>query len=157
PYGGFAITRRGTPRPYRGFRRYRARQASPLLLFAVGRAHDGEHVLLADDQVLDVLQLELVAGVLRVEHSIADLELHRDLGPVVENSTRPDRLYQALLGLLLGGVGQDDPALGLLLSLDRLQHHPVAQGPKVHAFPSEFRNLLALTCSECLALCSTEC
>src|SRR5438105_5983084 len=49
---------------------------------AVGGGEHPENVLLGDDQVLDFVHLELVAGVLRVQNAVADLELHRDLRPV---------------------------------------------------------------------------
>src|SRR5215831_6275333 len=105
------------------------------LLLAV-RADDGEYVFLGDDQVLDFVDLELVAGVLRVEHLVADLELHRHLGAVVEDPSGPHRLDDPLLGLFLGGVRKHDPALGPLFFLDRLDHYAVAQRSQVHVQPS---------------------
>src|SRR5712691_2717008 len=93
-----------------------------LFLLAVG-AHDSEHVLLRDDQVLDFVQLEFVAGVLRVKDLVADLELHRHLGAVVEDPSGAHCLNDALLGLLLGGVRKHDPALCPFLFLHRLDHY----------------------------------
>src|SRR6266536_1092418 len=104
-------------------------------LGAVAGDH-GEDVLLRDDQVLDVLQLELVAGVLGVQHLVADLQLHRDLGPVVQDPAGADGLDDALLGLLLGGVRQDDPALRHLFPFDGLYDHTIAQRPQIHGLPS---------------------
>src|SRR5881398_2314373 len=104
------------------------------LLLAVRQ--DGEDVLLGHDQVLDLVHLELVAGLLRVEHLVADLELHRNLGSVVQDPSGPHGLDDPLLGLLLGGVRKNDPALGLLFFLDRLDHYAVAQRPQVHVQPS---------------------
>src|SRR5438128_11213806 len=95
------------------------------LLLAVC-ADDGEDVLLGDDQVLDVVDLELVADVLRVEHLVADLELHRHRGTVVQDPSGPHCLDDTLLGLLLGGVRKHDPALRPLFLLHRLDHHAVA-------------------------------
>src|SRR5256885_397506 len=112
-----------------------------LLLLAVG--DDSEHVLLADDQVLDVFQLELVAGVLRVEHLVADGELHRNLLPVVEDPAGSNGLHDPFLRLLARRVRQHDPALCLLLPLDRLQNYPVAQRPQLHAYSSAVNNLVA--------------
>src|SRR6202162_6414882 len=49
-----------------------------LFLLAVG-ADDREHVLLGHDQVLDFVNFEFVAGVLRVKDLVAHLKLHRHL------------------------------------------------------------------------------
>src|SRR6266550_1243484 len=77
---------------------------------------DGEDVLLADDQELVLLDLELGPGVLAVEDLLADLDVHRFALAVIEHSARADGEDAALLGLLLGGVRQVDPALGHLLA-----------------------------------------
>src|SRR5438046_2308727 len=106
-----------------------------LLLLAV-RADDGQNVLLGDDQVLDLIELELVSRVLRVEHLVADLELHRNLGSVVQDPSGAHGLDDAFLRLLLGGVRKHDPALGLLFTLDRFDHYAVTQPSQVHVQPS---------------------
>src|SRR5438132_3406316 len=105
------------------------------LLLAVA-GEDRQNVFLRHDQILDLVDLEFVAGVLGVEHLVADLELHRHLGAVVEDPSGPHCLHDALLGLLLGGVRKDDPALGLFLFLDRLDHYAVGQRSQVHVQPS---------------------
>src|SRR5665213_1364669 len=97
----------------------------PLVLLAVG-SDDCENVLLGDDQVLDLVDLELVACVLRVKDLVAHLELHRHLGAAVQDPSSPLCLDGALLGLLLGGVRKQDPALGLLFFLRRLDHDAIA-------------------------------
>src|SRR5713226_4413975 len=89
-----------------------------LLLLAVGL--DGQDVLLRNDQVLDIVDLDFVAGVLRVEHPVADLELHWHLGAVLQDSPRPYRLYDAFLGLVLGGVWDDDPTFCFLFFVNWL-------------------------------------
>src|SRR4030081_2178530 len=92
-----------------------------LLLGRGGLAGDhGQHVLLADDQVLDVL----------------DLELHGQPGAIVKGPARADSLDQALLGLLLGGVGQNDAALGHVLALDRRYYHAITKRFQVHGVSS---------------------
>src|SRR4029077_16765563 len=96
-----------------------------LFLLAVG-ADDREHVLLRDDQVLELIDLEFVAGVLRVEDLVADLELHRHLGAVVQDPSGAHCLHGALLGLLPCGVRKQDPALGPLFLLRRLDHDAIA-------------------------------
>src|SRR6266851_8207172 len=102
-----------------------------LVGFAVG-SDDREHVLLGHDQVLDFVDLEFVPGVLGVKHLVADLELHRHLGAVVQDPSGPHCLDGALLGLLFGGVRKHDPALGPLFLLRRLDHHTVAQRSQIH-------------------------
>src|SRR2546422_4788373 len=97
----------------------------PLLLLLAVRADHGQDVFLRHDQVLDLVELELVAGVLRIKDLVADLELHRDLRPVVQDPSGAHGLDDAFLRLLLGGVRKHDPALGLLLTLDRLDHYAV--------------------------------
>src|SRR5487761_298875 len=97
----------------------------PLFLLAVC-ADDCEDVLLGDDQVLDVVDLEFVACVLCVKHLVADLELHRHLGAVVQDSSSSHGLDGALLGLLLGGVRKQGPALGLLFLVGRLEYYAIA-------------------------------
>src|SRR4029077_16929959 len=102
-----------------------------LLGLAVG-ADDREHVLLGHDQVLDFVDLEFVTGVLGVKHLVADFELHRHRGAVVKDPSLAHCLDGALLGLLLGGVRKDDPALGPLFLLRRLDHNTVAQRSQIH-------------------------
>src|SRR5919201_4393499 len=84
---------------------------------------DRENVLLAEDQKLLVVELELGACVLLEKDAVAHLELDRDplagVGMAVAGSDSEDL---ALLGLLLRGVRQDDPALGDLLTLEALHH-----------------------------------
>src|SRR3982074_1855882 len=108
-----------------------------LLLGRGGLAGDhGQHVLLADDQVLDVLDLELASRVLGVEHAVTDLELHGQPGAIVKGPARADSLDQAFLGLLLGGVGQNDAALGHVLALDRRYYHAITERFQVHGVSS---------------------
>src|SRR4051812_9837642 len=102
---------------------------------ALGGAHrpedsvldDREDVLLADDEELFLVDLELGPGVLRVQDGVALLDVDRLALPVIEGPARADRENGPLLGLLLGGVGQDDAALGHLFTGSRLDHDAIAQ------------------------------
>src|SRR5207245_11616388 len=86
---------------------------------AVG--HDGEDVLLGHDQVLGLVELDLAPRVLGIDHAVPDLDVEGlALAGGLDEAPVADGLDQALLGLLLGRVGKDDAALGLLLPLDRL-------------------------------------
>src|SRR5919107_460332 len=93
-----------------------ARSAIGSALFA----DDREDVLLAHDEELVIVELELGPRVLAVEDLLADLDVHRDALAVAVEGARPDREDLALLGLLLRGVRQDDAALGHLLARRRL-------------------------------------
>src|SRR5439155_17189432 len=86
-----------------------------------------EDVLLADDEELLVVDLELGPGVLRVQDRVALLDVDALALAVIEDASRPDGQDRALLGLFLRGVGKDDAALGHLLARGRLDHDAVAQ------------------------------
>src|SRR3954447_14208854 len=92
-------TQRGTPRPRGGGP---GRSASGLLL------DDGEDVARREHEVLLAGVLDLGAAVLAVEDDVADLDVQRETVAVVVDATRADREDGALLGLLLGGVRDDD-------------------------------------------------
>src|SRR5262249_9574604 len=66
-----------------------------------------EDVFLAEDQVFDAVQLDLAARVLAEQHPVALLHVERqDLAVLA--LAGPDGDHLTLLGLLLGGVGNDD-------------------------------------------------
>src|SRR4029077_13259817 len=96
------------------------------LALAVG--DDGEDVLLGQDQVLGFVELDLAAGVLGVDDAVADFDVERlALAGRLDEAAVADGLDHAFLRLLLGGVGQHDPALGLLFALDGLDYDAIAQ------------------------------
>src|SRR5215469_3658529 len=87
---------------------------------------DGEHVTGGEHQVLLAGVLDLGPAVLAVQHDVADLHVHRDaLGACVVESARAHRKDLALLGLLLGGVRDDQAGRGGLLGFERTYHDPV--------------------------------
>src|SRR3954451_19429335 len=93
----------------------------------------GEDVGLAQNEQVLAVDLDLGAAVLGVEDLVALRDVERDalLAFIVEAAlAHGDDL--ALLGLLLGGVGEDDAAGGRLLLLDRPHDEPVAQGLELH-------------------------
>src|SRR6266536_1538153 len=65
---------------------------------------DGEHVAGGEDQVVLAAVLDLGAAVLRVDDGVAHLDVEGHPGAVLEPA-RAHRDDLALLGLLLGGVG----------------------------------------------------
>src|SRR5439155_8606269 len=92
--------------------------------------YDGEHVRLAHDQILFVFELELGAGILRVQHDLADLQLHVDAVAVVQHAAGTDGDHLALLGLLARRIGEDESALGYLVLLAGTENHAVAKRRK---------------------------
>src|SRR6266498_3571409 len=89
-------------------------------------AADGENVPGRKDQILDSLDLDLGAPVLRVDDLVADAHVHGDALAILELArSHGDDL--ALLGALLRGVGDHQPGGRHLLLLAGLDHDPVVQ------------------------------
>src|SRR2546428_13450975 len=78
-------------------------------------ADDAEDVLLLHDEVLLTVELDLAAGVLAEEDSIAFLHREREILAVVVDLAGAHGDDLALLRLLLGGVGDDEAAVLLVL------------------------------------------
>ena len=94
---------------------------------------DAEDVLLGHDQVVDVVDLDLGAGVVGEDHRVALLHAEGQVlaGLLVEVAVA-DRDDLALLGLVLGGLGQVDAALGAGGGLVALDEDLVAEGSNLH-------------------------
>src|SRR5579871_6997904 len=114
---------------------FRERRACSLYMSCLGIhsppvlvVYHRKDVALGKDQQLVVLELELGASVLRVQHLVALLYFHAEPLAVVENSAGTDRDDLALLGLLLRGVGQHEPALGHFLFGARLHYDAIPKG-----------------------------
>src|SRR3989304_2566408 len=120
-------------RHYRHLRRSQPFVArGPGLNLGRGLLHHGEDVTLPQDQVLLVLDLNLAAGVLGEEHPVAGLDGEGDAPlPVLVPLPGTDGDNLTVLGLLLRGVGQHDPALGPLFFLQRLDDDTVAPWAKL--------------------------
>src|SRR5579883_1386455 len=99
-----------------------------------------EDVVLAQDQVLDAVDLDLGARVLAEEHGVAHLDVERRHLAVLVHLPLAGGDHPALLGLLLRRVGDDDATFGLLLGLlEALHEHPVLKRPDLHvdcSFPA---------------------
>src|SRR5205809_2441100 len=78
------------------------------------RLAHAEDVLLTEDQVLLAVELDLVTGVLAEQDTIAFFDVGRHYLPVFAPA-RTDGHHEALVGLLLGRVGDDDPPGAALL------------------------------------------
>src|SRR6185312_13873862 len=86
--------------------------------------------------MVDAVEFHLGAGPLAIDHLVADLDAHRLQAAVLEALAAADRDDLALLGLFLGGIGNNDPGLGLGFGGDRLQQQPVMQGLEFHDISS---------------------
>src|SRR4051812_47716793 len=95
----------------------------------VEHAHD---VGLLHDQELVTVELDLGAGPFAEQHAVADLDAQRDQVALLVAGTRTNGQDLALHRLFLGGVGDDDPALGLLLLVDALDDDSIVQRPELH-------------------------
>src|SRR6059036_1052422 len=93
---------------------------------------NGEDVFLAHDEVLLVVDLDLGARVLPEQDLVPGLHVERDLLAVVADLAVAGGDHLALLRLLLGRVGDDDPALLDLFLLETLDQDPIVQRPNLH-------------------------
>ena len=87
----------------------------------------GQDFVLAQDQDVLAVDLDVGPGVLSEQDLVADLDVEGDLGAVLEDLAVADGEDLALLRLLLGRVGDDDPALGRLLLLDAADQQTVVK------------------------------
>src|SRR5690349_22561577 len=87
---------------------------------------DREHVASREDEVLLAVVLHLGAAVLAVQHDVAGLDVERQTLAVLE-AARAHGQDDALLGLLLGGVRDDQARGGGLLGVERLDHDAVLE------------------------------
>src|SRR5262245_39206583 len=101
------------------------------LLWPSAAGH-GEHVFLADEQVLLPVELHLGAAVLAEEDRVPDLHLEWAHLAILEDLAVADGDDLSLDGLLLGGIGDDDPPLGLGVAFQSLDDDAVLQRPDLH-------------------------
>src|SRR5690242_9526016 len=93
---------------------------------------DAEDLVLAEDQTLFPVDLDLAARVLPEQDPVAGLHVERDRLPVVVRLALAHRQDLALLRFFLCAVGNDDPAGALLLLLfDALDDQPVVEWTNV--------------------------
>src|SRR5882762_3196751 len=93
---------------------------------------NGEDIFLAHDQVLLVIELHLGAGVLPEQDLVPGLHVERDLLALVGDLAVTDGFHLALLGLFLGRVRDDDPALLDLFLFEPLHQKPIVQRMNLH-------------------------
>src|SRR5690606_9155415 len=78
------------------------------------------------------IQVHFAAGVLAEQDPVAGLHVERANAAVLEQLAGADRHHAPLLGLLLGGIRDDDAALRGGLLLDALDQDAVVQGSDLH-------------------------
>src|SRR5450432_894081 len=98
---------------------------------------DAEDVILAQDEVIDAVDLDLVAAVLAEEDAVALLDVERAQRALVVDLAVAGRDDLALGGLLLGRVRDDDPALGLLFLGDAANDDAVVKRTNFHEILQE--------------------
>src|SRR5262249_6628770 len=99
-----------------------------------GTFEDCQNLVFAHDEVLLTVELDLLAGILAEQDSVAGLHIERDALAVILRLAVADSDDLALLRLLLGGVRDDDAPHLLFAFLDALDNDAVVQRSDVHAF-----------------------
>src|SRR5471030_1981499 len=112
-----------------------------------GTFDDSHDVGLLHDQEILAIELDLGAGPLAEQDAVALLDVERNERALLVAGARADGDDLAFHRLFLGGVRNDDAALGLALFLDALDHYTVVQRTELHV--SSSKSLLSLL-PECL-------
>jgi len=115
---------------------------------------DSQYFVLAHDEVLFPIKLDLLSRVLPEQDQVAGFHVKRNALAVVLRLAVAGGDNFALLGLFLGGVGDDDPADFLFAFLDSRNDDAVVQRSDVHALYSVWRKgggsvRLALAVRDC--------
>src|SRR3954470_13608419 len=92
-----------------------------------------EDVVLAHDEELLAVDLHLGARVLAEEDAVALLDVELPHGAVLEQLAVADGEHRRLDRLLLRGVRDVEPALGLLFFLHPTNDHAILQRPDLHS------------------------
>src|SRR4051794_31588276 len=101
---------------------------------------NAEQVALLHDQELFAVQLHLGPRPLAEQHAVPGLDVELDEHALLVPCSGPGGDHLALHRLFLDRVGDDDPALGLLVRGDAADDDPVVQRAKFHALaPKEGR------------------
>src|SRR6266513_2213261 len=114
---------------------------------------DAQDVFLAYHEELVALHLHGLPGVLAEQHSVAGLDIDRNQFAVIVLLALAHGDDLALLGLLGGGVGNNDASGGFLFLFDALDDHAVMQRTDFH---DEIASLRGILCNELQILSSIE-
>src|SRR5665213_2826206 len=91
-----------------------------------------ENVAFLHDDAIVAIDLDLGAGPLAEQNPVADLDVEGMKNAVLAAGAGPGRDHFAFHRLFLGGVGNDDPALGLLFLIQPADQNAVLQRLEVH-------------------------
>src|SRR3954447_5257995 len=100
-------------------------QRSGGLLLRRALFDDAHDVGLLHDEEILAIKADLGARPLAEQDAVADLNVERIHLTALIASSGPDGDHLALLGLLLGGVRDDDAAFGLLLRINAADDHTI--------------------------------
>src|ERR1700726_4423013 len=100
------------------------------LRFGVRSAQHAHDVGLLHDQEFVAVELHLGTRPLAEQHPVADLDVDGNQLAALVASARADPRGFALRRLFLGGVWNDDAALGFFFGVDSLDHDTVMQRTK---------------------------
>src|SRR6266850_2343492 len=103
-----------------------------------GTFDDPHDVGLLHDQEIVTIELDLGAGPLAEQDAVALLDVERNERALFIPGARADGDDLAFHRLFLGGVGNDDAALGLAFFLDTLDHDAVVKRTELHGSSSNF-------------------
>src|SRR5262245_57591927 len=106
------------------------------LLESAGTLEDSHDVAFLHDQVLDAVELDLGARPLAEQDAVAGLDVERHERALLVTGARANGHDFAFHRLFLGGVRNDDAALGLAFFLDSLDHDAVVKRTELHAVAS---------------------
>src|SRR5438105_4925637 len=99
--------------------------------------NNGEHFVFAQDQVLFVVDLDFGAGILADEDAVPLLHVERELLAILVDLALADGHDFGFHGLLLGGVGDDDPPLAGFLFFESFDENPVIKRSNLHSIPPD--------------------
>src|SRR5216683_2323251 len=91
-----------------------------------------EDIVLAQDQMLFVLELDLAACILAEKNPVAGFHVGRHQFASLGHLPLTNRYNLPLLRLFFGAIGNDDTAFGLVFFLDALHQDAIAQWPDFH-------------------------
>src|SRR6185295_9424547 len=105
-----------------------------------GLGQDSQDFVLAQDEDVFAVDADLRARILAEEDLVADLDVESDLRPVLQHLAVAGGEDLAFLGLLLGRVRDDDPALCGLLLLDAANDQTIVQRTYLHRMALPFQS-----------------